>query len=104
MAVENVRSAKGEERRAHSECRSPANFGFVLTTRAKAVSRSAPRRTAQLGGRWEGAHPQLAQEKHRQRFRWLLNEDAMATEKTAEGIRLFNADAMKLEKYVAERL
>jgi transaldolase len=38
------------------------------------------------------------------KFRWLLNEDAMATEKTAEGIRLFNADAKKLEKFIAERL
>src|SRR6266404_3214487 len=38
------------------------------------------------------------------KFRWLLNENAMATEKTAEGIRLFNADAMKLEGYLAERL
>jgi transaldolase len=38
------------------------------------------------------------------KFRWLLNEDAMATEKTAEGIRLFNADAVKLEKFIAERL
>ncbi len=38
------------------------------------------------------------------RFRWLFNEDAMATEKTAEGIRMFNADAMKLEKFIAERL
>lgn len=37
-------------------------------------------------------------------FRWLLNEDAMATEKTAEGIRQFHADALKLEKMVAERL
>ena len=37
-------------------------------------------------------------------FRWLFNEDAMATEKTAEGIRMFNADAMKLEKFIAERL
>jgi transaldolase len=33
-------------------------------------------------------------------FRWLLNENAMATEKTAEGIRLFNADAAKLRQYV----
>ncbi|MDB6124605.1 MAG: transaldolase [Pedosphaera sp.] len=38
------------------------------------------------------------------KFHWMLNEDAMATEKTAEGIRLFNADAIKLEKYIAERL
>jgi transaldolase len=34
-------------------------------------------------------------------FRWRMNEDAMATEKLAEGIRLFNADALKLEKHIA---
>lgn len=34
-------------------------------------------------------------------FRWELNEDAMATEKTAEGIRKFAADVVKLEKLVA---
>jgi transaldolase len=38
------------------------------------------------------------------KFRWLLNEDAMATEKTAEGIRLFHADAMKLEQFIAGSL
>ena len=31
-------------------------------------------------------------------FRWLHNEDAMATDKLAEGIRRFDADARKLEK------
>lgn len=35
-------------------------------------------------------------------FRFHLNEDAMATEKLAEGIRAFNADAAKLDKMVAE--
>ena len=30
-------------------------------------------------------------------FRWMLNEDAMATEKLAEGIRLFTRDQEKLE-------
>jgi transaldolase len=39
-----------------------------------------------------------------QNFRWLMNEDAMATEKTAEGIRQFHADALKLEKFLAEKL
>ncbi len=34
-------------------------------------------------------------------FRWLLNENAMATEKLAEGIRQFNADAVKLQKLLA---
>ncbi|MGA3283179.1 MAG: transaldolase [Verrucomicrobiota bacterium] len=38
------------------------------------------------------------------KFRWLLNENAMATEKTAEGIRLFNADALKLEQFIAAKL
>lgn len=38
------------------------------------------------------------------KFRFLVNEDAMATEKTAEGIRVFAADTVKLEKYIAERL
>ena len=38
------------------------------------------------------------------KFRWLLNENAMATEKTAEGIRLFNADAQKLAQFVSARL
>jgi len=33
-------------------------------------------------------------------FRWMLNEDQMATEKLAEGIRLFAADAIKLEKMI----
>jgi transaldolase len=33
-------------------------------------------------------------------FRFMLNEDAMATEKLAEGIRLFCADAVKLEALV----
>ncbi|SPE54558.1 transaldolase B [Verrucomicrobia bacterium] len=38
------------------------------------------------------------------KFRWLLNENAMATEKTAEGIRLFNADALKLKEYITAKL
>jgi len=37
-------------------------------------------------------------------FRWMLNEDAMATEKTAEGIRNFHADALKLATFVAQKL
>jgi len=38
------------------------------------------------------------------KFRFLFNEDAMATEKTAEGIRVFAADTIKLEKYIGERI
>ena len=33
-------------------------------------------------------------------FRWALNEDAMATEKLAEGIRAFAADAVKLDQLI----
>ena len=35
-------------------------------------------------------------------FRTEMNQDAMATEKLAEGIRLFAADAVKLDTLIAE--
>jgi len=38
------------------------------------------------------------------RFRWGMNEDAMASDKLAEGIRKFAADQRQLEKLLAERL
>jgi len=38
------------------------------------------------------------------KFRYLLNENAMATEKTAEGIRKFISDMVRLEKVVAGKL
>jgi len=37
-------------------------------------------------------------------FRWLHNEDAMATEKLAEGIRKFNADASHLQEFARSRV
>ena len=37
-------------------------------------------------------------------FRFLLNEDAMATEKLSEWIRLFAADIVKLESMIREKL
>jgi transaldolase len=36
-------------------------------------------------------------------FRFALNEDAMATEKTAEGIRQFSADIVKLEQLIVQK-
>jgi transaldolase len=36
-------------------------------------------------------------------FRWMHNEDAMATEKLAEGIRKFNADAHRLQEFALTR-
>jgi transaldolase len=35
-------------------------------------------------------------------FRWLMNEDAMATEKLAEGIRKFTVDLLKLEAFLKQ--
>jgi transaldolase len=35
-------------------------------------------------------------------FRWMMNEDAMATDKLAEGIRNFSKDLVKLENFVKE--
>lgn len=37
-------------------------------------------------------------------FRWLVNEDAMATDKLADGIRRFSADIVKLEGIIAAAL
>lgn len=38
------------------------------------------------------------------RFRFLLNEDAMATEKTAQGIRAFAADIVKMEALIESKV
>jgi transaldolase len=37
-------------------------------------------------------------------FRWMMNEDAMATEKLSEGIRNFAIDTVKLEKLIASMM
>ena len=37
-------------------------------------------------------------------FRWLLNEDAMATEKLSQGIRVFGQDMHKVREIVRQRL
>lgn len=36
------------------------------------------------------------------KFRWMLNEDQMATDKLSAGIRGFAADSIKLEKIIRE--
>lgn len=38
------------------------------------------------------------------KFRWMMNEDAMATEKLAEGIRGFTQDILKLESIVQAKI
>ena len=37
-------------------------------------------------------------------FRWMHNEDAMATEKLAEGIRKFHSDSRKLQEYALSQV
>jgi transaldolase len=37
-------------------------------------------------------------------FRWMHNEDAMATEKLGEGIRKFNSDAQHLQQFALARV
>ena len=55
---------------------------------------------SQLQRRLDPANPAQAEGKvelDERAFRWMMNEDAMATEKLAEGIRLFTRDQEKLE-------
>jgi transaldolase len=37
-------------------------------------------------------------------FRWMLNEDEMASDKLSDGIRKFSIDAKKLEELIRSRL
>lgn len=55
-----------------------------------------PRLTAETASAYEGEKLSLDEKA----FRFLFNEDAMATEKTAQGIRAFSADIVKLEKLI----
>ena len=50
------------------------------------------------------ASPQGQQKMDEKIFRWMHNEDAMATEKLSEGIRVFAADCVKLEQFLAAKL
>jgi transaldolase len=56
-----------------------------------------PRRLSPEGSRQESVAKIPMDEKT---FRWMHNEDAMATDKLADGIRRFDADARKLEKLI----
>ena len=48
--------------------------------------------------------PPAIPEVNEKNFRWLMNEDAMATEKLSEGIRTFAADLRKLLRLIDEQL
>jgi transaldolase len=69
-----------------------------LLARLEATEDDAPRRLSVAGAEASTVERLDLDE---ERFRWMHNEDAMATEKLAEGIRLFHADARKLARFVA---
>lgn len=71
---------------------SPALLGELAERRATLERRLSP-----LGAETSAPEPQDEAE-----FRWALNEDAMATEKLAEGIRNFMADQRSLEELLAK--
>jgi transaldolase len=50
---------------------------------------------------WAATQPAEAVIYDEPKFRFAMNDDAMATEKLADGIRVFAADAVKLEKIIA---
>jgi transaldolase len=70
-----------------------------LMEQLDASQEALPRRLSDDGTRTE--RPPVIDEA---RFRWGMNEDAMASDKLAEGIRKFAADQRQLEKLLAERL
>jgi transaldolase len=39
-----------------------------------------------------------------EKFRWFLNQDPMATEKLADGIRKFTQDTLELHKFVKKEI
>jgi transaldolase len=91
------------------------NIGQILELAGCDCLTIAPELMEQLGKSTDLVERKLSPEKAKaekidkleldeKRFRWLLNENAMATEKTAEGIRKFAADVLKLEKFVATKL
>ena len=48
------------------------------------------------------ASPRIALDE--KRFRWMLNEDQMATEKLSDGVRIFNRDLQAMRTMVEQRL
>ena len=75
---------------------SPALLSELKESNAPVTRKLSPQMAANL--------PMARLELSEKKFRHLLNEDAMATEKTAEGIRQFVADTLKLEKFLSEKV
>lgn len=91
------------------------NVGQILELAGCDALTISPELLKQLAESMEPVTRKLAPEKAKsaeierleldeKKFRYSLNDDAMATEKTAEGIRKFAADIVKLEKFVAGKI
>jgi transaldolase len=91
------------------------NVGQILQLAGCDLLTISPELMKQLFESYEPVERKLTPEKARRahvkrleldekKFRYLLNEDAMATEKTAEGIRKFAADIAKLENVIAKKI
>ena len=88
------------------------NIGQILALAGCDLLTISPELLAQLQASDEPVERRLDAEKARSEmilqaahfdepvFRYALNDDAMASDKLAEGIRLFAADALKLEKLI----
>ena len=68
-----------------------------LLSALQSSTAEVPRRLDPAAAAQAALEPVTLDEK---RFRWALNEDAMATEKLAEGIRAFAADALRLDRMI----
>jgi transaldolase len=75
---------------------SPELLGELQKTEAKIERKLSPEKAKALN--LEKIH---LDEKE---FRWMHNEDAMATEQLADGIRRFYADGVKLKEYIGKQL
>jgi transaldolase len=91
------------------------NKGEILELAGCDLLTISPDLLAELQGSDEPVERKLESEKARnasvdrieldeKTFRYLVNEDAMATEKLAEGIRRFAADIMKLEALIQSKI
>jgi transaldolase len=91
------------------------NVGQILELVGCDALTISPELMKELSESCEPVEPKLKPEKAKKsdvprleldekKFRYLVNDDAMATEKTAEGIRKFAADVVKLEKFVAGKI
>ena len=91
------------------------NTGEVLALTGCDLLTISPKLLAELEASTEAVEPALSASEAKNinlekisldeaMFRWMLNEDQMATEKLSEGIRKFAADQEKMDAMVRERL